>query len=79
MVERHKEHVDDNAQRDEKLSERVKDNEREELADSNPQPTAVPDAADLNALHDVLGEDVFALGTFVVIVVHVSAQGRRFA
>jgi hypothetical protein len=74
VVERHEDDVDDNAQRDEELGEGVEDDEREELADADPQPAAVPHAPDLDALCPVLRYDIIARGALVVVVVQVRAQ-----
>lgn len=44
MVQGHEECVDDNAQRDEQLDERVEHDERHVLLELEPQPAAVPHA-----------------------------------
>ena len=79
MVERHEDDVDDDAERDGELCEGVEDDEREELADPDPQPAAVPDAAHVDALDDLLGHDVFALGALVLVVVEVGGEGGGLA
>ena len=79
MVERHEYDVDDDAECDGELREGIEDDEREELADPNPQPTAVPHAAHVDALDDLLGHDVLALGTLVLVVVQVGGEGGGLA
>ena len=73
MVERHEYDVDDDAERDGELREGVEHDEREEFADPNPQPTAVPHAADVDALDDLLGDDVLALGALIFVIVELRA------
>ena len=79
MVERHEYDVDDDAECDGELRERVEHDEREEFADPNPQPTAVPHAAHVDALDDLLGHDVLDLGTLILVVVQVGREGGGLA
>lgn len=48
VVQRHEERIDDDAERDEELYERVKDQQGHVLLKLEPEPAAVPDAKDVD-------------------------------
>lgn len=62
-------HVDNDAEGDEDLCERVKDEESQELADLDPHATAVPDAEDVDDVFEVLEANHLAIRSLVVVVV----------
>lgn len=49
MIECHEQRIDDDAQRDEQLGERVEHRPRDALLELQPRPAAVPDAEDVDA------------------------------
>ena len=57
VVQRHEYDVDDDAEGDEELGEGVEHDEGQDLAHSDPQPAAVPDAGHVRAFHGVLSKD----------------------
>lgn len=77
MVERHEDDVDDDTERDGQLGERVEDQIGQDLAGLQPDVAAIPDAEDVDWLFEVLAEDLFVLGTLVVVVVHEPADVCR--
>ena len=79
MVERHEYDIDDDAECDGELGEGVEDDEGEEFADPDPEPTTVPNAADVDALDDLLCNDILALRALVLVVVQVGREGGGLA
>ena len=79
MVEGHEDDVDDDAERDEQLGEGIEHQVGPYLADLKPDVAAVPDAKHVDRLLEVLAEDLFVLGTLVVVVVDVAADMRQLA
>ncbi len=79
LVQGHEDDVDDDAERDKELRERIEDDKGKDLADLDPQPATVPDAPDLCALDHVLQEDVLELRALLVIVVDERAEVGGFA
>ena len=71
MIECHEERVDDDAQRDEELDERVVDEKADELLELDPVRRAVPHAANVQPLERKGQEPLLDLGAFVLFV------GRR--
>jgi hypothetical protein len=50
MIHGHEENVDGDAKRDEKFGEWIKNEDRQTLADPDPNPSAIPDAKNIDQL-----------------------------
>lgn len=68
MIERHEERVDNDAQRDEELDERVVDEKADELLELDPVRRAVPHAANVQILERKGQQPLLDLGTFIFLV-----------
>ena len=71
MVHGHEDDVDGDAEGDEQLGEGVEDDDGQQLTHPDPDPGAVPDAEQVDALLQVLDEG--ALPLVLVVVVGVDA------
>lgn len=67
VVQRHKQSIDDDTQRDEQLDERVKDDQGDVLLELQPEPTAVPHTEHVYCLHEALDEFLFERGSILIL------------
>lgn len=68
VVERHKQRVDHDAERDEQLDERVEHDKGHPLLELEPHPAAVPHAEDVDHPHPELDRLVLERRTVLVVV-----------
>lgn len=68
VIERHEERVDNNAQRDEELDERVVDEKADELLELDPVRRTVPHAANVQILERKGQQPLLDLRTFIFFV-----------
>ena len=77
MVEGHENDVDEDTQGDEDFGEGVENNEREDLADSDPKAAAVPDAEHVASIGQFLLDHPFQLFIIILVIFFPTVQTSR--